>query len=142
MGRCRKHHASRSPLPRDQRAAVQRFLQVLKPFDEAKASELFEATRRRYAAFAQAQNVAQLVVQLHLKRVENGGRRHAGKHCRLHAGTDALRRRVAVLRRVLLLRRLPCSAALAGLDSEADWMSERLAAVTPGLSRIVEQELK
>jgi hypothetical protein len=67
---------------------VQSFLQVLKPFDEAKASALFEATRRRFAAFAQADNLAQLVLQLHLKHVEMAGDM-VSAYRRLHFATAA-----------------------------------------------------
>ena len=136
MSRRRKpQQASRSPLTADQRAGVQSFIEVLKPFDEAKASELFEAARRRFAAFAQADNIAQLLLQLHLKHVEMAGDM-ASAYRRLHFAT------AATLSRTLLDGGVTLMWATANRDDEEAGYNQLLRVLAKGYQEQARQAAK
>lgn len=114
---------------------MQSFIRVLKPFDEAKASELFEATRRRYAAFAQGENIAQLVLQLHLKHVEMAGDM-ASAYRRLHFAT------AATLSRTLLDGGVTLMWAVANGDDVAAGYDQLLRVLAKGYQEQARQAAK
>lgn len=107
--------AARRQLIDDERAGADAVRRLLRVFDERKARALFEAVRGHYAGLSQADNLAQLLLQLHLKHVEMAGDM-VSAYRRLHFTT------AATLSRTLLEGGVTLLWAIAhGDDAEAGY---------------------